>query len=494
MKISLQIALGYFLIVGLAAWFVLMVFSQEVKPGVREAMEDTLVDTANLLAEQASRDFQSNSLTPNNLTPNNLTPGNIAPGNIARGTLAQSLNTFKTRPVDAAISGINKRSLEYRVYITDAHGIVVYSTEPEQIGKDFSQWRDVYLTLRGEYGARSSRDYPDNDRSSVMHVAAPILAGGRIVGALTVAKPYSTVQPFVERSEKLIRNSGFMLLSFAALIGIFFTWRLTRAIGRLRAYAQTIAQGGKAPAPTSNAVELADLGRAIDTMREKLEGKHYVERYVHTLTHELKSPLAAIRGAAELLEENHMPEADRQRFLANIREQSDRLSEIADKMLSLAQLEQMQKLENPAPVDLGELLRQSVAAFQPRMQAKAVTAEIRAGHIMLNGDAFLLRQALENLLDNALQFSPQGGAIEISLTQGGNRVLLEVRDRGPGVPDYALGQVFERFFSLPRPGNGKKSTGLGLSLVREVANLHGGQAGLDNDPAGGVCAWMTFAA
>lgn len=475
MKISLQIALGYFLIVGLAAWFVLMVFSQEVKPGVREAMEDTLVDTANLLAEQAGRDFKS--------------------GNIAHGTLAQSLNTFKARSVDAAISGINKHTLEYRVYITDARGTVVYSTEPEQIGKDFSQWRDVYLTLRGEYGARSSRDDPDDDQSTVMHVAAPILDSGHVVGVLTVAKPNSTVQPFVARSEKMIRERGFLLLAFAALIGIFFTWRLTRAIGRLRNYAQTISQGGKAPVPTSSAIELADLGRAIDTMREKLEGKHYVERYIHTLTHELKSPLAAIRGAAELLDENNMPEADRQRFLANIREQSGRLSEIADKMLNLAQLEQMQNLDNTAPVDLGELLQQSLDAFQPRLHANDVTANIRAtGHIMLNGDAFLLRQALENLLDNALQFSPRDSAIEISLMQSGNNICLEVRDHGPGVPDYALGQVFGRFFSLPRPSNGKKSTGLGLSLVREVAILHGGQAGLDNEPTCGARAWMTFTA
>ena len=480
MRISLQIALGYFLIVGLAAWFVLNVFSLEVKPGVREAMEDTLVDTANLLAEQAGRDFKAQGSKF---------------GTISRGTLAQSLSTYKVRPVAADISGVNKRTLEYRVYITDAKGVVLYSTEPNQIGKDFSQWRDVYLTLRGEYGARSSRDDPDNDRSSVMHVAAPIMDGNRIVGVLTVAKPYATVQPFVERSEKLIRESGFVLLAFAASIGLFFTWRLTRAIGRLRNYAQTIAQGGKAPAPTSSATELADLGRAIDTMREKLEGKHYVERYVHTLTHELKSPLAAIQGAAELLDENHMPEADRRRFLANIREQSGRLSEIADKMLKLAQLEQMQKLDNPAPVDLGALLQQSVDAFQPRLQANGMTASIQApDHLTINGDAFLLRQALENLLDNALQFSPQGGTIKLSLTQTDHIVRLEVRDHGPGVPDYALPQIFERFFSLPRPANGKKSTGLGLSLVREVAILHGGQAGLDNDPSGGARAWMTFAA
>jgi two-component system, OmpR family, sensor histidine kinase CreC len=475
MKISLQISLGYFLIVGLAAWFVLIVFSQEVKPGVREAMEDTLVDTANLLAEQAARDFQA--------------------GRIANGTLALSLQAFKARPVDAAIRGIHKLSLDYRVYITDAQGVVVYSTEPEQIGQDYSRWRDVSLTLRGEYGARTSRETDDNEQGSVMHVAAPILVDGHIVGVLTVAKPNSTMQPFVERSEKLIRERGFILLAFAALIGMFFTWRLTRAIGRLRSYAQIISQGGKVSVPDSSAIELADLGRAIDTMREKLEGKHYVERYIHTLTHELKSPLAAIGGAAELLGESGMPEAERQRFLANIREQSGRLAEIADKMLNLAQLEQMQKLDRTELVDLSALLQQSVAAFQPRLQAMGITVDRSAiDAIKLKGDAFLLRQALENLLDNALQFSPRGAVIEVGLTQSGNSIRLEVRDHGPGVPDYALKHVFERFFSLPRPATGKKSTGLGLSLVREVATLHGGQAGFNNHPAGGACAWMTFAA
>ena len=473
MKISLQIALGYFLIVGLAAWFVLIVFSQEVKPGVREAMEDTLVDTANLLAEQAARDFKA--------------------GKIANGTLAQSLQALKARPLDVAIRGIHKRTLEYRVYITDARGIVVYSTEAGQIGQDFSNWRDVYLTLRGEYGARTSRDVAENEQSSVMHVAAPIIDEGKIVGVLTVAKPNSTVQPFVARSEKLIRERGFVLLAFAALIGMFFTWRLTRAIGRLRNYAQTISQGGKAPVPTSSAIELADLGRAIDIMREKLEGKHYVERYVHTLTHELKSPLAAIGGAAELLGENNMPAADRLRFLDNIREQSGRLAEIADKMLNLAHLEQMQQLDNKVPVNLNELLQQTIAGFQSRLLSMGMSVKVYApDNIVLNGDSFLLRQALENLLDNAVQFSPRGGEIEINLTQSGKHIRLEVRDHGPGVPDYALGQVFERFFSLPRPDTGKKSTGLGLSLVREVAILHGGQAGLNNHPEGGACAWMAY--
>lgn len=475
MRVSLQIAIGYFLSVGLAAYFILNVFSEQVKPGVREAMEDTLVDTANLLAEVAARDMLA--------------------GRMADGDLARALQSYRARAVDAPIWGIHKLSLDYRIYVTDAQGKVVYSTEPEQIGRDYSQWRDVFLTLRGQYGARSTRDAPEDVNSTVMHVAAPVQDGTRIIGVLTVAKPNSTVQPFIERSEAVIRQRGALLLGVTALIGIIFTWHLTRAIGRLRRYAQTVAEGHKATRPTTRAVELDDLGRSLEAMREKLEGKNYIERYVHTLTHELKSPLAAIRGAVELLAEPTMPEAERRHFLANIGEQSERLREIADKMLQLVRLEQQQALESPAPVDIRTLLEAVTAGMAARFQAATLSLALDCpAGLTVVGEAFLLRQTLENLLDNAIQFSPPGGRIDIAAQRAAGRIRVEIRDHGPGIPDFALERVFERFFSLPRPANQRKSTGLGLAMAREVAELHGGQVGLDSLPEGGARAWLELPA
>ena len=107
---------------------------------------------------------------------------------------------------------------------------------------------------------------------------------------------------------------------------------------------------------------------------------------------------------------------------------------------------------------------------------------------MVQGDAFLLRQALANLLDNALAFSPWGGRIVLSARSGEGLVVLRVRDAGPGVPDYALERVFERFYSLPAPGSGRRGTGLGLPFVREVVRLHGGRVALRNGEEGGAVA------
>ena len=103
----------------------------------------------------------------------------------------------------------------------------------------------------------------------------------------------------------------------------------------------------------------------------------------------------------------------------------------------------------------------------------------------VRGDLFLLQQALLNLLDNAIDFAPPGSAIELAVAADGDAVVFRVRDHGTGAPDYALPQLFNRFYSLPRPATGKKSTGLGLALVREVARLHGGEAEFANHPDGG---------
>jgi two-component system, OmpR family, sensor histidine kinase CreC len=98
----------------------------------------------------------------------------------------------------------------------------------------------------------------------------------------------------------------------------------------------------------------------------------------------------------------------------------------------------------------------------------------------VQGDAFLLRRALSNLLDNAIDFSPDGAVVEIDLHVDPRIAQVKVRDHGPGIPDYAEDKVFEKFYSLARPHSQKKSTGLGLAFVKEIAELHHGRITLEN--------------
>jgi len=471
-KIGLRIFLGYFLIVGLAGFFVMRVFVNEVKPGVRQAMEDTLVDTANALAELATQDMRA--------------------GSIGNGQFARSVDRLVRRDVRAQIWNVGKKSFDYRIYVTDARGIVVYDSAHQALGKDYSRWNDVYLTLRGQYGARSTRSDPNDDRSSVMHVAAPIRDGGAIIGVLTVAKANQRIQPFIESSQQAILRQGWLLLGLSFLIGVGVTWWLSRSLAILGRFARSVTAGERVAAPDLGANEIGELGRALATMRDRLDGKQYVEQYVQTLAHEMKSPIAAIRGAAEILEDAP-PGPDRERFLRNIDTQSMRLAAMIDKMLALAAVEHRQVLDNIEPVDLTAILDEAVDALEPRLARKGLRIDraADAAPAVVPGNRFLLAQALANLLDNALDFSPPGGAIGLRLRRDGQLLLLQVSDQGPGVPDFARDRVFERFYSLPRPDGGR-SSGLGLSFVREVANLHGGAIRLVNREAGGALAELSL--
>lgn len=467
MRIGLRVFLGYFAIVALAGLIVTKVFVAQVKPGVRQAMEDTLVDSANVLAELAADD--------------------LASGHIADGRFARHVRALRDRDPGAAIWGFQKRRTTYRIYVTDAHGIVVFDSTGRDVGHDYSRWNDVARTLQGRYGARSTAEDPNDPSSTVMHVAAPIRdAQGRLIGVLTVAKPNRVLQPFIERSQNIITRWGALLLGIALLIGLAAAWWLSRQLALLRGYAQAVTAGERATLPRT-AGEFAELGRALETMRARLEGKQYVEQYVHALTHEMKSPLAAIRASAELLDAP-MPDADRAAFAAAIRSQGDRLAQMIDKLLALAAVEHRQQLDDPQPVDIAVMLDDVAHDRREVLRRRGQQLDVAAtvSSTAVRGDAFLLRQAVANLVDNASDFSPDGARIELRADAVDGGLAVRVLDRGSGVPDYAERRIFERFYSLPRPDGRSRSSGLGLCFVAEVADLHGGTASLRNRDDGGV--------
>ncbi|AIG03460.1 sensor histidine kinase CreC [Pseudomonas fluorescens] len=464
MRMGLRIFLVYALFIGLTGYFVLNTVMKEIRPGVRQSTEETLVDTANLLAE-------------------------ILRDEVKNGTLGQShwptvLKAYGDRQPGATIWGLAKNQVNHRIYVTDAKGIVLLDSTGEAVGQDYSKWNDVYLTLRGEYGARSTRSDANDPASSVMHVGAPIRDNGQIIGAVTVAKPNSSLQPYVDRTERRLLWYGAGLVALGLLLGALLSWWLSAALRRLTLYAQAVSEGRRAELPHYRGGELAQLSTAVEHMRTQLEGKAYVERYVHTLTHELKSPLAAIRGAAELLQ-GEMTPAQQQRFVGNIASESARLQQLIERLLNLAQVEQRQGLEQQTPVPLAALVDEVLKAQCARIEQAGLQVErLIEADVKLYGEPFLLRQALGNLLENALDFTPYGGTLRFSAQRRDQDVEVRLFNQAEPIPEYALPRLSERFYSLPRPASGRKSTGLGLNFVEEVVKLHGGSLQIGNVPGG----------
>lgn len=158
------------------------------------------------------------------------------------------------------------------------------------------------------------------------------------------------------------------------------------------------------------------------------------------------------------------------------------MQQLIERLLHLAKLEQQQTLNDVRPVPLKALCGELLEAQAARIQQQTIVIELAIDESLeVQAEAFLLRQALANLLDNALDFTPAKGRIRISAGQSATGgVTFSIRNQGPQIPEYALQRLTERFFSLPRPGTGKKSTGLGLNFVQEVMALHRGSVIVTN--------------
>lgn len=472
MKLGFRIFLFYVAIFAACLYFATDWIWNTIRTHYLESVEEPLVDSANLLASLVEEDLAKPGFALADLTP--------------------PLANAHARRLAAHIYDLEKSTVDLEVYITDATGKVVLDTrKPGAVGEDYSGHRDVKMTLAGLYGARSTRSDPDDPFSTVLYVAAPIYErgkSGRLAGVLTVAEPTVSINTFLHLARPAFVRAGFLTLGAVALLSLAVSYGLTRPIRRLARYADAIRLGQRPPFPPLGRTEVADLGLALRRMQEALEGRQYAEEYVQTLTHELKSPLSAIRGAAELLQEG-MPEEQRARFLANIRHEAERIAEIVDRMLELARLENRREKPEMERVEAGALVRTVIDSFEPLLAGRNLQVEIAAAEgLTLAGNPFLLQQALSNLVQNAIDWSPPGGTIEVGAAATADRIALTVADRGPGIPDFALGRIFDRFYSLGRPATGKKSTGLGLNFVREVATSHDGTIQVTNRPGGGAVA------
>ena len=467
MKLGLRIFFLYALIFTVCFYYPINWTWTTLRFRYLEGVEDPLVDQANILAAIIGQEMQTGDFDP--------------------ARLYQAFQNVYGRELNARIYQFDKVRVDMRIYITDNAGRLIFDSEDMgRVGEDYAAWRDVRLTLAGEYGARSTLRDPAEPSSSVLYVAAPILAKGETVGVLTVAKPTTVINTFLEKAKPRIFGIGSIAALAAIILSFLVSYGVTLPIRRLRRYADEIRDGRRPSFPRLDRSEIGEMGRAFELMQEALEGRKYVEQYVQKLTHEIKSPLSAIRGAAELLEER-MDEAQRARFLANIHSEAGRIQDIVDRLLELASLENLKKLKKQEILSFAGLVRTVLESMRPLLARKQLTAVNRvADGIMINGDSFLIHRAVSNLVQNAVDFSSRGGRIVLSATKEGPFVSLVVEDDGVGIPDYAVDKVFDRFFSLQRPDSGRKSTGLGLNFVREVAILHNGDVRLENRTRGGA--------
>ena len=397
-----------------------------------------------------------------------------------------------------------KRRLNFRVYVTDARGIVRMDSEHgNAVGQDYSRWNDVYLALRGKYGARSSREQNSRGKNvNAMYVGLPLYkkdAKGhkKVIGVLTLSKSKASLTGWAERAQAKLWQGVLLGALGLFLLAWFATQLALQPIFRLTQYARAITAGRRVPPPPISSDEIGTLTQSFIEMKESLWQRQDIESFVTQLTHELKSPISAIQGAAELLEDPEMPEKTRARFMQNIKEQTRRMNDIVQRLLTLVSLEQKEELDKKEDIELDPWLKDLRGRFTTQAHKKNITLLATRDDdtpTHLTGERFLLEQAIANLLQNSFNFTPKDGHITLHIDRSPEeqRLNIWVTDTGPGIPDYAIDRVLERFYSLEHPDTDSKGTGLGLPFVKQVALLHGGDFSIQNGPETGTIAhfWL----
>ncbi len=467
MKTHTRLFLAFLIIVSLGFYKLIDWVLDDVRPRYLESMEESMVDMATVLSSVLTIQMEGET--------------------IHTADLSAAMDDASRRQFEATIYEVTKTHLDTRVYVVGRDGIVIFDSDNgRDVGEDYSLWNDVIRTLRGEYGARATRTDPDDPRTLILNVASPITMDGEIVGALTVCRPAESVYMFIDATRRKILIAGVFTAAAVVLLGMVSSFWITRPIQTLIRYAHAVRDGERVPQPKLGRSEMGELAVSFEEMRDALEGKRYIEHYVQSLTHEMKSPLSAVRGAAELLQED-MPREEQQRFLRNIRTETNRIETLVDRLLQLAALESRKEPRDVEELDLGQIVKEVLESMRPLAASKGIKVISESqGSAAVRAERFLVRQAISNLVQNALDFAPRGGTVSVSLRETGQSVELAVSDSGPGIPTYAVERVFDRFYSLARPDTGKKGTGLGLTFVREAVLLHGGDATLENQPGGGA--------
>ena len=454
---------------------------------MRQSAESVMVDTANILASQ----LELNLLTASNDTTHE--PNII--------DLEKIFTAANKREINAQIYQVKKTVVDSQVYVTNKDGIVIYDSTKRHTGENFSRWRDVRFTLDGLYGARTSYIYDDQteeDDPKAMVVGAPIYHAGNIIGSVSVLKPINALEGHLLTETKQLQRYAFALLLMALVLGYLLSLWFTHSLNKIANYANDMAAGKKVDAPTLRDSRLTDLTNSISNMRTQIDGKEYVENYIHSLTHELKTPITSIRGAVELMTEE-MPAKDRKLFINNINTSNNRMSRLVDRMLSLAKLESLNNLVATSEFDIVPTIKRLTLERGPIINSRNIKINYpQQTSFNCFGDKVLIDQAAANLIDNAINFCSEPGQIDISLRNieidEAMYYQISIYNQGNAIPDFALPKLFDRFFSLPPSVQDKKatkSTGLGLSFVIEIMKLHQGEVIIENIE-GGVIAKLRW--
>ena len=441
------------------------------------------------LDQQLNRDLARNLVSDRNL---------VAEGRIDEAALKETFRQYMV---------INP-SIE--IYLLDRGGrILSYSADPGKVKRRFVSLAPIraFLEESGDYPLLGD-DPRSHDRQKAFSVT-PVPSAEDPEGYLYVVlrgQEFEAVERLVRESH-LLRLSGWSVaasLGFGLLAGLVLFRLLTRRLHHLSRLMEAFQQSGfrqhlrYAGEPLPEGDEIDRLGTAFDRMagriRQQIEQLQQQDqlrrRLVAGVSHDLRTPLASLQGYLETLalKEEDLGAEERREYLAIALRQGRRLSRQLDELFQLASLDARETRPECEPFPLAELVQDVVQKYQLRAREQSVELRLAPPPELpfVLADISLTERVLENLLENALAHTPEGGTIDLALERDGSWIRVGVRDSGCGVPEADLARIFDAFYQGEGSGRDRRHAGLGLSIARRIIELQGGRIEAVSPPGSGL--------
>jgi signal transduction histidine kinase len=356
------------------------------------------------------------------------------------------------------------------------------------------------IEVRGAFNKQDIHDIRISHGTEILYAGILIEHEDKIYGVLRLGKPMA---PIREAQGRVILTLIGVALIASAAVSVIVWWtanNLTRPIAQLTLAAKRMAEGQlDQPVSTEGAEELAQLARAFNEMAKKLNAILENQRaFVANASHELRTPLTSVKLRIEALRDGAAQDPEvGPKFMAEVESEVDRLGKMVNDLLDLSRIEADLESHARAEVDLVQLAEEARDAFSVRAGRAAVSIAVESPPqpITVQGNESQLRRLIDNLLDNAIKYTPGGGKVLLKISEADGDVKLSVQDSGVGIPPEELPKIFDRFYrgeSPPLHTIQRESSGLGLSIAHSIIRAHGGDIVAESQQGNGTTISVVF--
>ncbi|CUA79075.1 sensor histidine kinase [Anoxybacillus suryakundensis] len=340
----------------------------------------------------------------------------------------------------------------------------------------------------------TKKGYEQTFDRQIVGVIIPLLDEHRLMGILYLYVPLASIEDVLERIQTFVMIGGMLFLFITVFVGRKIAMHFTKPLQHMQQAAYRVSQGDfSVDIEVETEDEIGQLAKAFNQMAHALAKEDERKKeFLANVSHELRTPLSYVKGYSEaLLDGVVKEEAQQKKYMKLIHREASRMQRLVRDLLDLAQLEGTYPLVR-TPFSIAQLIEETMEKYEPIMQEKHIHLLFDLDHdLIVDGDPDRIEQVLQNLLDNALRYTPSGGTISLRATNKHPMCELVITDSGQGMSKEDMERLGERFFRADRSRSREHGgTGLGIAIVKQIVKLHGGSIRFESEQGKGTTVYV----